>query len=401
MKRLATCLMEGLTLGATYWRRSLLVTAALAAVGFVALLVLSPWDSAPRARAADPTHFIAHSAKYVCGTASGADKVVPGTYTTAVNVHNFTANTLNPAGGDVTVYKKAVEALAEGYTGMVGEYVPIPELPSDYAFEIDCADIYTLLGYASPPVFSKGFVEISYAGSTPVVDVVAVYTGADTSTHGHGQSMDVERIEAEVHAWDKPDPDPTAWYTYSAKFVCGTAGPAEPVVPGLYRTAVNVHNPWEAEDGTPPFCCQCADSCFDAVSDPSECTDKGCTAENGEKICNATNNTCELSNGISVYKKAVRAQPESVTPMAPSSWVPYTIGPNAAFEIDCNEIVTWLYPDGGAPSFLKGFVVIESPNELDVVGVYTTERIVTDVGKGFALDIEAVPYTSQAAPVID
>jgi hypothetical protein len=144
------------------------------------------------------------------------------------------------------------------------------------------------------------------------------------------------------------------YFNYSAKFVCGTvaAGEVAAVVPGDYETAINVHNPWE-----------------------------------------------DVGDYIELYKKAVWAQPETETPEPPSSWEFYTVQPNHAFEIDCNEIADWLFP-AGPPAFYKGFVVISSPNELDVVGVYTSERIETE-GKGFALDIEEVPHTIQPAPVVD
>jgi hypothetical protein len=346
MNRSSISPAESVRLFARYWRRSLLVAAALAAAAFITLLVVNPWQSAGEAEAVDD-FFIMHSAKFVCGTAGPSDPVAPGDYETAINVHNFTADY-------VSFYKKAVLALPETEPQQLPSEWVSAYLDPDYAFEIDCDEIGQWLFPAGPPAFYKGFVVISYAGSEPLLDVVGVYTGTDTDTPGVGESMDVERIEGERHDWVKPDPVPEAYYTYSAKFVCGSvaAGEIAPVVPGDYETAINVHNPWE-----------------------------------------------ETGDEIGLYKKAVWAQTEEVTPAPPSSWEYYTIYPNRAFEIDCSEIAEWLWPLEEPPAFYKGFVVIESPNELDVVGVYTAERIETE-GKGFALDIEAVPYTRQPAPVI-
>ena len=44
------------------------------------------------------------------------------------------------------------------------------------------------------------------------------------------------------------------------------------------------------------------------------------------------------------------------------------LGPDEALEIDCQDIFKLARTDSG---FLKGFVVIESEVELDVVAVYT------------------------------
>ena len=44
------------------------------------------------------------------------------------------------------------------------------------------------------------------------------------------------------------------------------------------------------------------------------------------------------------------------------------LGPDEALEIDCPDISKLAHTDAG---FLKGFVVIESEVELDVVAVYT------------------------------
>ena len=353
MKRTAIPLTESVSLAMRYWRRSLLVVAALTAIASLALVLASPWDNPGRAGAQPGEFFITHSAKFVCGTAVSGDPVVPGDYQTAINVHNFTANTV---GFD----KKAVQALPEGVLPQPppSQWEPA-SLGPDYAFEIDCAEIAQWLWPGGgAPTFYKGFVVISESAPETSLDVVGVYTGTDVAPPGEvgiGQTIDIERVEGELHEWFQPPPDPAAYYQYSAKFVCGTAGPGDPVVPGDYLTAINVHNPWE---------------------DPADYID--------------------------LYKKAVWAQEETITPEPPSPWELYQIEANRAFEIDCNEIGWWLFGDPQVvqwPPFYKGFVVISSPNELDVVAVYTAERIEIE-GKGFALDIEAVPYSIQPEPVI-
>jgi hypothetical protein len=121
---------------------------------------------------------------------------------------------------------------------------------------------------------------------------------------------------------------------YSVKFVCGDPGGGGQPVPdvrlpltrGRYHTAINVHNP----------------SLEHAVVFV-------------KKVAVAS---------ASPYEGAQR--PGKITP-----FVKAELHANEAFEIDCPEIaqVTGL-PIGGG-NYIKGFVVIMSPSELDVVAVYT------------------------------
>lgn len=117
---------------------------------------------------------------------------------------------------------------------------------------------------------------------------------------------------------------------YSVKFVCGDSE-GEIVSPGRYFTAINVHNP-------------------------------SCTSVRFR------------------YKVALAfpGEPGEVSPFKEVS-----LGPDQAFEIDCAQVRELIESD---QRFLKGFVVIESEHELDVVAVYTagapevrtlhTERVV-------------------------
>lgn len=105
-------------------------------------------------------------------------------------------------------------------------------------------------------------------------------------------------------------------FQYAAKFVCGEAD-GTVVAPGEYWTAINVHNP----------------------------TDRPVRFE----------------------KKIAVALPRE-EPGPVSEFVDARLGPDEALEIDRDDIFE--HAESGA-DFLKGFVVIRSDTELDVVAVYT------------------------------
>lgn len=157
---------------------------------------------------------------------------------------------------------------------------------------------------------------------------------------------------------------------YAVKFLCGSFLPQPPkthvdgvewpVKPGNYFTAINLHNP------------------------------------NG--------------SSISFQKKAVllyRADnpPKSETPMAPSSRITASLDSDFGFEIDCTDIRNVLLSptSPGAPTFIKGWVVIEvtgnqahqvDPLQLDVTAVYTShgwnQSGKAPVYEGFAEDVVQV-----------
>ena len=104
-----------------------------------------------------------------------------------------------------------------------------------------------------------------------------------------------------------------AYYQYTVKYVCGD-GDNEILVKGIYRTAINIHNPYDFK----------------------------------QSIC----------------WKVVSPTPDG-NPTPPRPWVQATLPPDGGMEINCRRIRD---PAGGIPT---GFVVIRSPNELDVVAVYT------------------------------
>ena len=105
-------------------------------------------------------------------------------------------------------------------------------------------------------------------------------------------------------------------FQYAVKFVCGKSQ-GEVVAPGEYWTAINVHNP--------------------------------------------------LYRDIRFRKKVAVALPNE-RPGPVSKFFDAKLGPDEALEIDRRDIEK--HADSKA-DFLKGYVVIESETELDVVAVYT------------------------------
>jgi hypothetical protein len=103
---------------------------------------------------------------------------------------------------------------------------------------------------------------------------------------------------------------------YAAKFVCGKSD-GEVVAPGAYFTAVNVHNP--------------------------------------------TYTAIRFRIKIAVALPGLKPGPVS-------KFFDAELGPDQALEIDCPVIFKYA---GTEADFLKGFVVIETDIELDVVAVYT------------------------------
>jgi hypothetical protein len=125
---------------------------------------------------------LVYAAKFVCGympePSQAADEgpVEPGSYATAINVHN-------PNTKPVNFVKKAVLLFDAGSKAAERFEEPKPpgrridaELGPDWGMEIDCRDIRLemLKGQVSPaPIFIKGWVVIE---SAEPLDVVAVYT---------------------------------------------------------------------------------------------------------------------------------------------------------------------------------------------------------------------------------
>ena len=100
-------------------------------------------------------------------------------------------------------------------------------------------------------------------------------------------------------------------FQYAVKFICGRSD-GQVLSPGEYFTAINIHNPTD-------------------------------------------------STVVFRYKVAAALPP----PTSPPVFSNLKLEPDGALEIDCPHIL----PDPGG--FRKGFVVIESDVDLDIVAVYT------------------------------
>jgi hypothetical protein len=127
---------------------------------------------------------------------------------------------------------------------------------------------------------------------------------------------------------------------YSAKFACGIAGTATPMVqPGTYSTTINIHNPH--------------------------------------------NSLFSIQTSTMFLKYAVESLPEGVTPLPPSAPMTDVLPNNFSEEVDCTIIKKLLGITG--TTFIEGWVVLVVPptptstggfftNELDVVGIYTDSK---------------------------
>ena len=108
-----------------------------------------------------------------------------------------------------------------------------------------------------------------------------------------------------------------AYYQHTVKYLCGD-GDDVILVKGVYRTAINIHNPYDFWQRP---------VCF----------------------------------------KVLSPTPDGA-PTPPGPWQRAELGPDWGMEINCRRITDL---SRGIPT---GFVVIRSPNEMDVVAVYTVER---------------------------
>ena len=121
---------------------------------------------------------------------------------------------------------------------------------------------------------------------------------------------------------------------YAVKVVCGA--PDRPAVAaGVYYTAINVHNP-------------------------------------------GVNTKFQFKIALTL---------PGIAPGPVSQFFPAALNGDQALEIDCTDIARRAPPIHSR--FFKGFVVIQSPAELDVVGVYTATNSAD--GRVVTLEIERVP----------
>lgn len=130
---------------------------------------------------------VEYSAKFVCGTPTSTqianEQIAAGIYATSINIHNPASN-LFTSETSVSFEKKAVLALPEGTTPVPPSAFVQESLENDFAEEVDCKIIRTLLGTSAPPApaYIEGWVVIlvppTAAGITNVLDVWGVYTNS-------------------------------------------------------------------------------------------------------------------------------------------------------------------------------------------------------------------------------
>lgn len=138
-------------------------------------------------------------------------------------------------------------------------------------------------------------------------------------------------------------------YMYAVKIVCvptlGKAAPA--LVPGMYRTAVNVHNPWP-----------------------------------------------QTANIV----KWLTLSPPQGEPAIVGERISETLEPFQAFDIDCIHMARDFGLEGRQVPGGKGFLIIQSDQNLDVVGVYTAEELAgRTIGLGVQETAEAIEQAAKGA----
>lgn len=126
-----------------------------------------------------------YSAKFVCGKATNTEiatfTVAPGSYFTAINVHNPTAT-------NATIRKRFSVGRPSEQPGQLSNFAST-NLPPARTMLIECRDIYGHLGINQLGTFIEGVVEIR---ANVELDVVGVYTAAPPN--GGVSSITMERV---------------------------------------------------------------------------------------------------------------------------------------------------------------------------------------------------------------
>ncbi len=154
-------------------------------------------DMPPTLTTGVPTY--QYVAKFACGLvqATTAESIIsPGDYRTIINIHN-------PQMQNVTIKKKVVIASPEEPRQPIPPIGPRTylNLQPDYAFRIDCPDIYKLTGMGAG-TFIEGFVVLYPSASLAPfqprqVDVTALYTASPGAGAGIS-TMAVETIKPKI-----------------------------------------------------------------------------------------------------------------------------------------------------------------------------------------------------------
>src|SRR6266567_2109878 len=104
-----------------------------------------------------PITFVEYSAKFLCGVVDAREPaaVRPGVYETSINIHNpELPGTQQP----VIFAKKAVRAPREGEEPFKFGRFAVDRLPADFAEQVDCKIIRSLLDPSALTPFIEGFV---------------------------------------------------------------------------------------------------------------------------------------------------------------------------------------------------------------------------------------------------
>ncbi len=123
------------------------------------------------------------------------------------------------------------------------------------------------------------------------------------------------------------NPFPEFQYEYAVKLLCGDQKNSKDLrlVKGLYATSINIHNPNDSM--------------------------------------------------VVLYKKLALTYPPGK--QEPGKVIPIgvdTLWTDQALETDCMDIKQRLFPNGFPTSYIEGFVIIKSTDELDVTPIYTTAK---------------------------
>lgn len=187
-------------------------------------------------------------------------------------------------------------------------------------------------------------------GTLPQAEVTVV-AGSGSQTHGSGRwgnysSMDVDPKdectfwytneyyqETSVAGWrtrinsfrNPSCGEKRIAYEYAAKLICGLQRMSKNMIlaRGFYATAINIHNP--------------------------------------------NSRVVEFRKKLALTFPPEGQKPGKVMPIARDK-----LGPDEALEIDCKDIQRKLFPNGFPRPYIKGFVVIQSTDSLDVTAVYST-----------------------------
>ena len=156
----------------------------------LAFLAASGAASVAQAQTNPQNQRFQYSAKFVCGVnPSFIDRVVPGVYATAINIHN-------PSNRKVRLFKKVALTYPpkEQRPGRISKFIE-DRLGPDQALEVDCGELPPNgkeFVFSPPPPstpYMKGYLVVF---SNRSLDVTAVYTQA-TARRGP-VSIDVEQI---------------------------------------------------------------------------------------------------------------------------------------------------------------------------------------------------------------